>query len=138
VFFTDREKEIYEAPSGGRKYDPLRVDRLLTIHTGNRLDEYVRLRNAGNGPPTGDVSAAGKTQTAVEAAAAELELARAARLAFELPEFPEVTDATALELLYHFLGWMEGKDSAAGMPPSTPTTEVGSSYEPTTSSSPSA
>jgi hypothetical protein len=132
VFFSDREKEIYESPLGGR-YDPLRVDRLLTVHSGNRLDEWIRVRNAATGPPTGDISKEGKTATKVAAAEAELELAQAARLAFALPDFPECGDATALEVLYDYLGWMEGKDSAAGTPQSSPQMVEGLNYEPTTS-----
>lgn len=132
MFFTDEERTIYTSPLG-TKYDPLRVDRLLTIATNNRLDEYVGCVNNAGGE-TGDVSQAGRAQAAVLAARAELELAKAARAAFGLPEFPELTDARALEVLYDFLGWMAGKVETAGTPPSTPPTGAGSSYEPTTSS----
>jgi hypothetical protein len=135
VFFTDREKQIYESPTG-QKYDPLRVDRLLTIATKGRLNEWVTLRNVVHGGEyVGDVSRDGRVQTLLAAAEAELGLADAARSAFGLPDFPAVTDAEALETLYHYLGWMEGKGETAGTPQSSPTTEVGSSSVPTPSGS---
>lgn len=133
MFFTEQEKAIYTSPLDGRKYDPLRVDRNLTIVTQNRLDEYVGYRNNADAT-TGDVSQAGRTQAAVLAAQAELELAKAARVVFELADFPDVTDARALEVLYNFLGYLEGKVETAGTPQSTPQTVDGSNLEPTTSS----
>lgn len=130
--FTEKEKLIYQALDG-RLFDPLRVDRLLTIHSGNRLRELVALRN----PETiesGDVSKAGRAKAEVEACRAELELAAVAREAFELAPFPDCTDAQALDLLYHFLEWLAGKDAPAGTPPSQPTTAAASSSRATTTS----
>ena len=116
MFFTDREKAIYTTPDG-RAFDPLRVLHLLTVATGNRLSELVSLRN----PDTqagGDVSAGGRSQAAVEAARAEMQLADAARTVFGFGPFESgVTDAAVLETLYHYLEWLEGKDYAAGTPP---------------------
>lgn len=119
--FSEREKAIYTSPVG-KKYDPLRLDRLLVIQTNNRLGEFLKLVD----PKTinsGDVSKAGRAQAEVEACNAELELARASRAVFELPEFPDCTDAWALETLYHFLEWLEGKGETAGTPQSTPVTD---------------
>lgn len=118
MFFPDHLKLIFTVPGPkfpGR-YDPLRVDNDLLIATRNRLPELIELiRSAGQG--TGDVSRAGRDQAQVERARAEIELADAARLAFKLPESPECLDAEALEILYQFLGWMEGKGETAGTPP---------------------
>lgn len=89
---------------------------LLTVETGDRLNELVTLRNSARQKPgeeTGDVSPQGRREAAVEGARAELELARAARVAFKLPEFPDCTDADCLSVLYDFLGWMEGKGKRA-------------------------
>lgn len=138
MFFTDREKEIYESPLG-TKYDPLRVDHILVIDSGSQLDSWLRDRNAAlpdeNGQYTGDISASGRATAKVNAARAELELARVARQAFGLPEFPELTDAGALEVLFHFLEWQKGKDLLAGTPPSSPQVPPDvSPYEPTRSS----
>lgn len=130
MFFTEREKMVYEAP-GGWNYDPVVIDRRLVIATHNRLREYLELRNAVV-EGRGDVSKEGVNSLVVDAAQAELALAQAARKAFELPDFPECTDGQALELLYHFLGWLEGKDEKAGMPPGSPeTSPEPSSSEPT-------
>ena len=123
MYFTEREKQIYEAPEGRGKFDPLRVDRLLQVETRGRLHLLVSLRNMAAGG-LGDVSPEGKAQTALEAADAELQLADAARKVFNLPPFPECTDADALEVLYHFLGWMEGKGETAGTPETTAPTHA--------------
>lgn len=133
MFFTDREKTIYESPSG-QKYDPLRVDRLLSIASGNRVHELLKLRDPAT-VSSGDVSKRGRAEAEVEACRAELELADAARKAFGLPEFPQCTDAECLETLYHFLEWMAGKDETAGTPQSAPQTGYGSRPKLTPSSS---
>lgn len=135
MFFSERERTIYGAPHGGR-YDPLRVDRLLVIHTRNALNELIALRNNADSK-TGDVSKQGRAEAAVCAADAELQLSDAARRAFDLKPFTEeggVTDAIVLETLYHFMEWMEGKDSKAGTPQSTPVTAFESRQGDTTSS----
>lgn len=136
MFFTDREKAIYEAPDG-RRFDPLRVDRTLTVASGGQLDQWIATRNAvvrapilnPDGTPTGeyelltgDVSAAGKATAAVEAARAEIMLADAARVGFDYRPFPDgPPDAVVLETLYHFLGWLEGKGGTVETPRSSPT-----------------
>lgn len=113
VFFEPHLKLIYSPRGSDKKYDPLAVDRLLTIHTGNRLNELVSIRNALS-DDRGDVSVEGRRKAAVEAAQAELTLADASRKSFDLPPFPGCTDAQALETLYDFLGWMEGKGTRVG------------------------
>lgn len=118
MFFTEKERSIYAAPNG-RQYDPVVVDRRLTVLTGNRLRDLVLLRNAPV-EGVGDVSRQGQDEGAVEAARAELTLADAARGAFDLPQFPECTAGSALEILYHFLDWLEGKGVTAGTPPASP------------------
>jgi hypothetical protein len=127
MFFSEQERKIYVAPNSEKKHDPLHLDRLLTIHSGNRLNELITLRNAIS-DNLGDVSVEGKRQAAIESAKAELELARIARKTFGLPEFPECLDAEALETLYHFLEWLEGKGETARKPQSSPE----SSLEPST------
>lgn len=136
MFFTEKEKAVYNAPNGIR-YDPVSVDRRLIVATRNRLHELITLRNiAAEG--LGDVSPQGVNDSAVEAAAAELELSSASRKAFGLPDFPECTDGEALELLYHFLGYLEGKGETAGTPPASPDrSPVRSSWPPTTITLPS-
>lgn len=138
MFFTEKQRAIYVAPDG-RKYDPLRIDRLLTAATDNRLNEWVQYRNNA-GAATGDVSKAGRSEAAVLAANAELALADAARKVFGFAPFDEggPGDAIVLETLYHYLGWMEGKGETAGTPQSTPLTPFESRQGLMTSSSPSA
>lgn len=118
--FSEKEKAIYEAP-GGKKYDPLRIDRLLVIQTHNRLAEMLKLVDP-KVITSGDVSKQGRERAEVEACNAELELADASRTVFGLPGFPDCTDACALETLYHYLEWMAGKGETAGTPQSTPVT----------------
>lgn len=111
MFFQDHEKLIYTPPGCPRSYDPVVLDRTLTVVSGNRLDTLVADRNAA-GEDSGDVSQAGKTQRAIIAAQAELELIPIAKAAFSLPE--ETPAAVALEYLYHFLGWLEKKGVMPG------------------------
>lgn len=125
MFFTDREREIYDCPRTGKRYDPLRVLHTLTAATGGELHTLIAARN---GPPDietpdgpmrgGDVSAGAKSREASDRAAAELALADAARTAFGIAPFEksEVGDATVLDDLFVFLRWLRGKDSQAPTP----------------------
>lgn len=122
MYFSEQERRVYQPPGSERQYDPLHVDRVLVVRSRNQLNALVAARNARY-ERTGDVSPAGLEQTAVDGAAAELELVELARVAFELPSFPKCLDAEALEILYHFLGWMEGKDGRDGYSPPAPATE---------------
>jgi hypothetical protein len=111
MFFQDHEKLIYTPPGCPRSYDPVVLDRTLTVVSGNRLDALVADRNAA-GDDVGDVSTAGRSQRAITSAQAELELIPIAKAAFSLPE--ETPAATALEYLYDFLGWLEKKGGPPG------------------------
>lgn len=123
MFFTEQERAIYTAPYG-RKYDPLRVLHLLTVVSGNQLSTWVKLRNPET-MESGDVSVSGRAEAAVNAANAELKLADCARQVFGFGSFEEsgITDAVVLETLYHYLGYLEGKESTARTPQSMPVTE---------------
>lgn len=137
MFFPDHLKLIFEVRGKfPGKYDPLRLDNTLIAATGNRLSELIELiRSAAAG--TGDVSPEGRAQAQVERAKAETRLSDAARTAFKLPDFPDCLDAEALEILYYFLEWMEGKGQAAGTPPnSSGDSLVVSQYPPMTSTLP--
>lgn len=127
MFFTDREKAIYTPPHADRPFDPLALSNLLTVHSGNRLHDLIADHNAHGDVlrASADEEAKGLDprpraevdEAAVLTAKADLELAGVARKAFGLPEFPDCTDAIALEMLFHFLDWLE-KKSGTGDPPS--------------------
>lgn len=105
--FTDRERQIYESP-GGVKYDPLACLRTLLVATGNKVNDFL---------------ADWEGTDAVAAAVAEGELVRAARAVFAVKPFDEdggVLDAVALETLFHFLAFVEGKDSRGPTLPTSP------------------
>jgi hypothetical protein len=116
------------------------------VASENRINELIIDRNAladtaaasekdvkeGIGPrPKNEFNKA-----AVITAKAELELASIARQAFGLPEFPECSDAVALEVLFDFLGWLEKKDSGDVTPSPSPASSVSTEISPTNSSSP--
>lgn len=113
--FQPHEKTIYTPPGSDRKFDPLSLSRSLVAATGGRLNSLL-VEWAAGVDGQGDVSKGAAERDAVTSAAAEGELARAARAAFGLPEFPECLDATALEYLEDFLGWMEKKGSRGETP----------------------
>lgn len=117
MFFAEHEKTIYQPPDSARKFDPLALDRALTIHSGGKVNEWLKLWQGGD---SGDVSPGGRAEAAVMAAEAEGKLAELSRAAFGLPEFPEATDAHALEWLCDYLRWMEGKGSRGSAPPPSP------------------
>lgn len=111
MFFKDHEKLIYRPPGTSPEhpgYDPLAIDRGLQIHTKGTFPTLVEVWKAVNSD-TGDISDTGKAQARFESAAAELQIVRAARLAFEFPDFPAMTDGEVLERLCHYLSYMEGK-----------------------------
>lgn len=145
MFFTDKEKAIYESPSGA-KYDPLAVNNQLTVITDGKLNDLIHDHNAFGDESAKDAEAveaglspqSDRVRTAaVITAAADLKLARVAREAFGLPEFPDCTDGTALETLFHFMEWLEGKDSPGETRHSSPSTSPGVlSREPLTNTSP--
>lgn len=119
MFFADHEKRIYSPEGSDLKFDPLALDRSLTLATGGKLAELV----AQWQPPeegTGDVSKDAPARNAVASAEAEEVLVLAARKAFGLPAFPDVTDAVALEYLSDFLWWMEKKGERGETPLPSP------------------
>lgn len=115
MWFEEHEKKIYRYPGGQEVYDPLRLERLLVFHSGGELYNWMADRNSET-LDSGDVSEGGRKTKAVASAQAELNLADAARKAFDFPQFPEMLDAEVLERLYHFLEYMEGKGETAGTP----------------------
>lgn len=99
MLFTERDRQIYTAPTG-TKYDPVELfHKLEAAASGHLIDLLDRW--------WGDESGAG------ERAQAALALAKAARQAFGFKPFDEqggVLDADALTALYDFLQWREKKD----------------------------
>lgn len=120
MFFPAHEKLIYAPPDhpAGASYDPLALDRELVRLTGGRLSALLVQHRAGS-DGLGNVDAGAEADNALQSARAEEELVRAARTAFGLPDFPASTDGVALELLWHYLEYMEGKgEPGATRPPS--------------------
>lgn len=105
MFFPDKYKAIYTYRNNS--YDPLLIDRLLTIESKNKLKELIVLRN-GAVDNKGDISSEGRNQTLIDASTAEIELARISKKVFNLPQ--ETLMADCLEALYNFLEWLEKKD----------------------------
>lgn len=135
MIFSDREREIYEAPDG-RKFDPLRVERRLRVASGGRLNEWLDLIDDYHRILAERPDAREELLPAdVAAAQAEDGVVNAARAAFEMDQ-NKVLDAAVLETLDHFLRWLEGKDSpAARQPTSRPATADSAPPRPATTSS---
>lgn len=125
--FTKTDIYGFELPGvEGRRYlDPLAVRRDLLVGTSGRCWEWARdakqleadLAAVGDAP--GDGPAAQRAEWSARLADLEGRLAPAAMRAFSLePVDPETgfgfTELTALELLYDFLGWIEGKGGRPG------------------------
>src|SRR5262249_43332767 len=114
MFFADHEKRIYSPEGCPRAFDPLALDRALTRASGGRRGDLLAAWQATD-VSTGDVSEPAASRT-LAGAAAEEDLVRAARVAFDLPDFPACCDATALEYLCDYLEWMEKKGSRGETP----------------------
>lgn len=96
MYFSDADKQIYTSPDD-RRFDPLAVHRKLVVVTGAKINDYLA---DWNGPDL------------VAKAVAEERLALASRSAFGYLPFDQdggVTDAVALETLFHFLHYCQGK-----------------------------
>lgn len=119
MFFADHEKQIYSPPGSDLKFDPLALDRALTLASEGRLNDLLGQWCPGEG---GDVSQGAPARSAVASAEAEAELVAVARKAFQLPAFPDCPDALALEHLCDFLWWMEKKGVRGETPPPSPST----------------
>lgn len=111
--FADHERAVYAPPGSGRSYDPLALDRTLTILSHGQLPGWwVEWQTrAGDATVDGTVDEA---QARVLSATAEGKLVAISRAAFGLPDFPECSDATALEYLVDFLGYLEKKGRRGG------------------------
>jgi hypothetical protein len=110
MYFPDEYKVIYECPVTHQKYDPLVIDRNLTIYSEDQIGEWIDARNArwlNEGP----INPEERKKIAKESAEAELKLVELAKKSFSLPE--NTLASVALEVLYHFLEWVEGKESRA-------------------------
>lgn len=113
--YQEHEKKIYECPGNSKKYDPLALDRLLTVTSGGQLNTILTEWSASS-DGRGDVSPEGRANNAVLSAQAEEKLVGIARRVFDLLPFPDCLDADALEMLTHYLEWMEGKGETARKP----------------------
>lgn len=126
MHFEAHEKAIYSPESRpDLRYDPLDLDRKLTIISGGKfgelIDRYRPIEYGPDGLPTsGDTSPEGVRTAKVDRAKAEAELVTVVREAFTLPNFPECTDGTVLEVLHDYLWWMEKKGSREEMTPISP------------------
>lgn len=121
MFFEEHVRKIWSpALNPELKFDPLSIDRELSRATNGKLADLIKQWDLQLGPDgrpaVGDISDDGVKQAWIDRADAEITLARAARSAFNLPAFPDCTDAVALDMLVEWLWWMEGKGQAAGMP----------------------
>lgn len=116
MFFQDHEKQIYSPQGSDKKFDPLAIDRNLVIASDGRLNDLLKQWRASS-DGLGDVSKDSQRNNAIQSAMAEEALARAARLVFGLPDFPDCTDAAALEWLCDYLDYMEGKGQRGKTPP---------------------
>jgi hypothetical protein len=122
MFFTDRDKQIYTPTGSTAKFDPLAVNNKLTVYSLGTLNDLLADHNAfgeekdkldaedADSPAIPSLKKA-VADAAVRTATADLKLAHIARQAFGLPPFPDCLDANALEILFDFLGWLEGKDA---------------------------
>jgi hypothetical protein len=119
MFFADHEKTIYSPPGSDLQFDPLALDRAITAATQGKLVEWWVEWEArpGDAFTSGVLTAA---EAALMSAEAEAKIAAAARVAFGLPDFPACCDATALEYLLDFRGWMAKKGRRGETPPESP------------------
>lgn len=115
MLFQDHEKKIYTPPGSQTQFDPLDIDRELTIASSGRLKGLLSEWTAAS-DGLGDVS--NMDANRVMAAIAEMKLVEITRKVFKMKPFPETLSAECLEVLTHYLEWMEGKGEAGGKPQS--------------------
>jgi hypothetical protein len=120
MIFEEHEKRIFTALNG-RQYDPVALNRLITEVTLGQLSLAIDQWQAGlpNPDGSGDIALKRGHKEELEAAKAEAFLVASARKVFELPDFPACLDATALEHLFDFLGWLEKKGQRASDSPAS-------------------
>jgi hypothetical protein len=125
MFFEEHQKLIFSPQGSTEKFDPLALDRLLRKESNNSLG---RLIDAWKAPDLdeGDISDTGRLATVLRSDEAEVELARISRIAFNLKDFPECTDAVALEYLCQYLDWCKKKGMKDTISPDSSTSETGS------------
>lgn len=98
MFYTAADKLVYESPTGV-KYDPLAVHRKLIFASGGSVNDSLS-------------TWADSTASDVERAAAEEQLVRYGRTAFDLKPFDQdggVVDGVVLDCLDHYLRWVDAK-----------------------------
>lgn len=123
MFFEDYEKLIFSPIGLDRKFDPLAIDRALRKASGNTLGKLIETWKAVD-RDEGDISDEGRLKTALAADEAEESLARIARIAFDLPSFPDCTDGVALEYLCQYLDWCKKKETKGTTMPDSTTSEA--------------
>ena len=116
MFYADHLKQIYSPLAlPERKYDPLATERQLYHHSAGQMKELWdawRLADANEGA----IDHTSKRTRQLEGIQAEEELVKIGRAAFDLPPFPEMLDATVLEILCDYYGWLEGKGQREPVP----------------------
>lgn len=123
--WTEDERRIYRPPPGtpvsDLGFDPLRVERTLRLECGgvaafNRAQlartAYAELA-AREGVPEDELTAA-----ELAALKAEEMVVKAAKAAFAAKD-RVLTDAESLDVVDHFVGWLEGKGSPAATKPTS-------------------
>ncbi len=124
---------IYTPEGSTTKYDPLALDRLLRVATGNKLAKLVEQWKSADSDE-GDISEEGMLEKLAASCEAEERLAHAARVAFNMPDFPECTDGQALELLCDYLDWLKKKGQRGSTLPGYSTSGEPSPHVPTMNS----
>lgn len=132
MFFEDHEKKVYTPTGTSFKFDPLAIDRALRVATGNRLARLVTAWKAIDSDE-GDISEDGVQKKILASCEAEELLAGAARAAFGLPQFPDCTDAEALEMLCDYLDWVKKKGTRESTPPDSSTSGTATTHPATIS-----
>lgn len=115
MFFDDNQKLIFSPQGSTKKYDPLALDRAFRRESNGRFGTLIDLWKASD-RDEGDISAEGRIKTQLASDEAEEELARIARLVFNLPLFPECTDGVALEYMCQYLDWCKKKEMKGTTP----------------------
>jgi len=106
MFYSETEKQIYTSPTGQR-FDPVTIQRQLILHSRGDINNHLGVFTS-------------ETHSLVEKALAEENLVDISRKTFKLLpclETDGVTDAVAIECLFDFLEWLQGKEKRVDLPP---------------------